>query len=75
MLMMLNIFFMRLCAIRCTFEVRKVIHLKNLEAINPGMGRVQYTYLIGELEVFREEPERKTFLQKPKKEDREKRDS
>lgn len=44
---------MCLFAIRCTFEVRKIVHLKNLEAITTGMGkRVQYTYLTGELEAL-----------------------
>lgn len=62
-----------LFAMRCTSEVRKIIHLKNLEAINTGMGkRIQYTYLTGELEAFKEKPERKSFLKRPEKEDTEK---
>lgn len=62
-----------LFVLRCTFGVRKIVHLKNLEAINTGMGkRVQYTYLTGELEAFREKPERKSLLKKPEKEDSEK---
>lgn len=31
--------FMCLFAMRCTFKVEKIVHLKDLEAINPGMGK------------------------------------